>query len=147
MYDEFLLGVSEGIKSSFSLLPILIGLMTAVGMFCASGASEMLSDLFSPLLVKIGIPEELASLLLIRPISGSASNAMVDELFIKFGPDSFVGRCASVIAGSSDTIIYITALYLGKVGVKRSGAVLPCAFTAMIFSVAASCAVVRVMFG
>jgi len=147
LYDEFTAGIREGIKSAVSLLPGLIGLMTAVGIFNASGAPEMLGTLLAPIFGRFGIPPELASMLVMRPVSGAASSAVFDSLLASYGPDSYIGRCASVIVGSSDTIVYICAIYFASVGVKKSGSAPLIAVIVMIFTVILSCGVVRLYFG
>jgi len=147
LYDDFAEGVKEGIQTALSLLPSLIGLMTAVGIFNASGAAEALAKLCTPLLESVGIPGELAPMLMVRPVSGSAANALFDGILTKYGPDSFTGRCASVISGASDTGVYIITLYFGSVGTKKTGASVPCALMTMIFTVVLSCLTVRLIFG
>jgi len=146
LYDEFIDGIKDGIRSALSLLPTLIGLLTAVAIFNASGAADYLAELAGPLLSRMGVPGELTSLLLTRPISGGASGAMFDELLAEYGADSFVGRCASVIVGSSDTVIYIIALCFGSVGVKKSGCALVSGLLASVFCVILSCCAVRLLF-
>lgn len=145
-FDDLSNGVSEGLQVCVRLVPTLIILMVAVSMLSASGAVDFLVKTLSPIGDKIGVPIELLPLILMRPVSGSASNAMLAELFEKYGTDSFAGRAASVMMGSSDTIIYVCAVYFSAVGVKKTRHALPSAFAAMIFSVFISCAVCKVMF-
>lgn len=146
-FDDLSDGVSEGLQVCVRLVPTLIILMVAVSMLSASGAVDFLVKILAPIGKKIGIPVEILPLILMRPVSGSASSAMIAELFQKYGADSFAGRVASVLLGSSDTIIYICAVYFSSVGVKKTRHALPAAFAAMLFSVFVSCAVCRVMFG
>ncbi len=141
--SAFLSGANEGMKTAFSLIPTLVLLLTAVSMFSASGASELLSRLLSPLLSKIGVPSELAPLLIVRPLSGSGSTALLTDIFAEYGADSFIGRCASVISGSSDTVFYVTALYMSGAGAVKSRYTLPCAIVIMIFGTILSCILTR----
>ncbi len=146
MFGEFTEGAREGLECGVSLLPTLCGLITAVSMWNACGAAELISDFAAPLCSYVGIPSELASFLTVRPVSGSASIAMLSSIFDKFGPDSFVGRCASVIMGSSDTLIYVITVYFGAIGIKRTRHTFVAAFITMIISVIVSCRTVMLFF-
>lgn len=139
----FVSGANEGLKSAFALIPTLVLLLTAVSMFSASGAAELLSKLLSPVLNKVGVPSELAPLLIVRPLSGSGATALLTDVFEKHGPDSFIGLCASVISGSSDTVFYVTALYMSGAGATRSSYTLPCAIAVMMIGILLSCVLVR----
>ena len=139
----FVSGANEGLKSAFALIPTLVLLLTAVSMFTASGAAELLSKLLSPVLNKVGVPSELAPLLIVRPLSGSGATALLTDVFEKHGPDSFIGLCASVISGSSDTVFYVTALYMSGAGATRSSYTLPCAIAVMMIGILLSCVLVR----
>ncbi len=139
----FISGAKEGLNGAFSLIPTLVLLLTAVSMFSASGASELLSKLLSPILNKVGVPSELAPLLIVRPLSGSGATALLTDVFETHGPDSFIGICASVISGSSDTVFYVTALYMSGAGATKSRYTLPCAIAVMLFGIILSCLVVR----
>ncbi len=142
--NSFILGAKEGLNSSFALIPTLVLLLTAVSMFSASGAAELIAIPLSPILRKVGVPSELAPLLIVRPLSGSGATALLTDVFEKHGPDSFIGICASVISGSSDTVFYVTALYMSGAGATKSRYTLPCAIAVMIFGIILSCVLVRV---
>jgi len=144
-FDAFVSGAKYGIETAVKLLPTLVALLCAVSMFNASGAAELLAKLLSPILGALGIPTELATLLLVRPVSGSASSALAAELFSRISPDSYAGRCASVILGSSDTAIYIVAVYFSAVGVKKARHTLPAALTVMLVCAVLACAIVRLL--
>lgn len=146
VYDSFIEGARQGLVSAVDLLPTLILLMSAVSMFSVSGGAEWLSSVIGPFAEKVGIPGEIITLLIVRPLSGSASNALAADLFAKYGPDSFPGRCASVIMGSSDTLLYVTAVYLSAARVKKSRHTVPVAFAVMIFCIIISCFTVSVFF-
>lgn len=141
--NSFILGAKEGLNGAFSLIPTLVLLLTAVSMFSASGAAELLAKLLSPVLNKVGVPSELAPLLIVRPLSGSGATALLTDVFEKHGPDSFIGICASVISGSSDTVFYVTALYMSGAGATKSRYTLPCAIAVMIIGILLSCVLVR----
>ena len=139
MLPLFLEGCSEGLKTTFGLLPTLILLIVAVKMFSASGALSVLCSAMSPVCRFLGIPEEMLPVALMRPVSGSGATAMVKQLFDTRGPDSFAGRAASVLMGSSDTILYTVSVYFAHTGTKKTGYTLPAAFAVMLFCLAVSC--------
>ena len=145
-FDSFVEGAREGLKSALSLLPTLVALMAGVGMLRASGFTEVLSAAISPITDKVGIPSELLPLLLVRPFSGSASTATFSALLDEYGADSFISLCASVIMGSSDTLVYVISVYFSSVGIKKSRYAIPCAIVVMVFCVVFSCIVCRLWF-
>ena len=139
VYEALTRGASQGLSILGSILPSLVGLMTAVYMLRASGAMEALGQLLAPVLIRLGIPPETASLLLIRPVSGSGALAVGSELMSAFGPDSYIGRVAAVMLGSSETTFYAVAVYFGACGYKRLRYTIPAALlgdaTALLFSI------------
>lgn len=147
LFDEFLLGAREGAETSVRLLPTLIALMVGVSMLRASGFGSLLSDWLSPIATRLGIPAEILPLVFLRPVSGSGSNAMLIDLFETYGADSLVGLSASVLVGSSDTMIYIIAVYFSAVSVKRTRHALPAACLVAVLCLFLSCLVARLVFG
>ena len=113
-FESFVEGAKEGLGSAVRILPTLIALVIAINLFNASGIPKLISDMISPAADKIGIPAELIPLLITRPISGSASTAAYSAVLESYGADSFVSLCASVIMGSSDTMIYIISVYFSS---------------------------------
>ena len=113
VYSALTKGAEEGLTVLLHILPSLIALLSAVYMFRASGAMEALGALLAPALDKIGIPAETAPLLFIRPISGSGALAVGSEIMDSYGVDSYVGRVAAVMLGSSETTFYTVAVYFG----------------------------------
>lgn len=146
LFSSFIHGAQEGAGSAIKLLPTLVALLCGIAMFNSSGASVFLSDMLTPIVSKIGIPSEIVPLILVRPLSGGASTAMISDILQKYGPDSFAGRCASVIAGSSDTLLYVVSVYFGAIGVKKTRGTLPIAFLTMVFCVFFSCFLCRIVF-
>ena len=145
LYASFTEGAAQGLRTTVGLLPTLVLLMTSISMLSASGASEMISSLVSPLLEKIGVPSELTPLILIRPVSGSGSTALLSELYSKYGADSIPGLCASVMFASTDTVVYVIAVYFSAARVKHTRHTLPVAAAVMLLSVFLSCALVRAL--
>ena len=121
--------------------------MTAVGMFRASGAMEALSGLCAPVLELLGVPPETAPLMLVRPISGSGALAVAGDLIAANGPDSYVGRVAAVMLGSTETTFYTIAVYFGAAGIRKTRHTIPAALTADCVGFAASALAVRLFLG
>ncbi|MBQ8309589.1 MAG: spore maturation protein [Clostridia bacterium] len=145
-FDSFLRGAKQGLQISVNLLPTLVALMVAVAMLNASGATETLSNLLSPVAAHVGIPTELLPLLLTRPFSGSASTAAYSTLLEQVGADSLAGLCASVIFASSDTVVYVIAVYFSSVNIRHTRYAFPCAFAVMLFCIFFSCFLCRLWF-
>ncbi len=146
-FKAFTEGALDGMKSAAGLLPVMLLLMVALSMFSASGAVGMLTEWLTPVGKITGIPAELLPLLITRPVSGSASFATYADLITKYGADSFAGLCASVIMGSSDTILYVCAVYFaGAKGVKHTRHALPVSFVIMLLCIFLSCFLCRVLF-
>ncbi|ASV69149.1 spore maturation protein [Cytobacillus sp. FSL W7-1323] len=120
-YESFVEGGKDGIKIAISIIPFLVGMMVAIAIFRASGALEYFLDFIRPLFVAIGIPADVVPLAIIRPISGNAALGMTTDLIAEHGPDSLIGRMASVIQGSTDTTFYVLTVYFGAVGIKKMG--------------------------
>ena len=116
--EDFTAGAKEGLRTAAELLPMLVLMMTVVGMFTASGAAELLAKLLSPLAERAGFPAECLHLAMIRPFSGSGALAAVGELFDRVSPDSFEGRAASVLMSSTETTFYTIAVYSAALGRK-----------------------------
>lgn len=145
-FQVFLKGAEEGLRTAIGLLPTLVILLTAVSMLRASGATELLSKALGGPADRIGVPAEIVPLILTRPFSGSASNAMFSSLLEEVGADSFAAACAAVILGSSDTAVYIISVYFSSVKVKKTGYALPLSFAVMIFCIFFSCFIARLCF-
>lgn len=146
VFDTFVAGAKEGIRSCISILPSLIGLMMAVTMLSASGALDMFSAFLAPAANAIGIPAQTMPLALLRPISGSGSLAILTNIFSNNGPDSFVGRVASVMMGSTETTFYAIAVYFGSVGIKKTRHTIPAALSADFTGYIASALAVLLFF-
>lgn len=147
VYGALTAGAGEGLTVLLRIAPALVGLMTAVAMFRASGAMEWLSGLCAPLLEKVGIPADLTPLMLIRPISGSGALAVGSEVMKTYGPDSYTGRVAAVMLGSTETTFYTIAVYFGAAGITRTRHTIPAALTADLVGFIGSALSVRIFFG
>ncbi len=143
MYDTFISGIKEGGRTALGLFPTLCALMTAVSLFSASGISEALGGLLS----NVGIPEGLSGFLIMRPISGGASYAMLSDIFKNYGADSLSGITASVIMATSDTMIYIISVYQSGAGIKKSRYTLPAAICSAVVTTAVAIGICGIFFG
>ena len=141
---EFTKGAKEGIETAKKLIPSLCLMLTAIGMFRASGALDALVSFFSPIAKAVGLPEQVLPLALLKPFSGSGSFALLTDIFENYGADSFVGRVASTIAGSTETTFYTLAVYFGAVNIKKTRHTLPSALTADILGFILSAFFVRI---
>lgn len=119
IYNQFLEGVKEGLTILFKIFPTMFAMTIAIDVFLESNILNDIAYFFTPLLSKFSLPKEFLPLALIRPISGSSSLVVVMNIFKKYGPDSFIGRIASILQGSTDTTIYIISLYFSSVGIKK----------------------------
>lgn len=147
VYSALTAGAGEGLTILLRITPSLVGLMTAVAMFRASGAMEWLSGLCAPVLEQFGIPAELTPLMLIRPISGSGALAVGSELMQTYGPDSYTGRVAAVMLGSTETTFYTIAVYFGAAGIVKTRHTIPAALAADLMGFIGSALAVRIFFG
>ncbi len=143
VFGEFTQGVKEGLRTVLDIFPSLFCLVVTVAAFRASGGTELLSELLSPVFSAVGMPEECAPLVLLRPFSGSGALAVFDDILRSVGPDSRAGRVASVILGSSETTFYTLSVYFSAVGVKRTRYALPCALCGDIAGFLVSAAAVN----
>ena len=146
VYTALTRGAQEGLRVLLSIVPALVGLLTAVSMFRASGAAELFSRLCAPALELLGIPPETAPLMLIRPVSGSGALAVGTELMTTYGPDSLIGRVTAVMLGSTETTFYTIAVYFGSAGIRKTRHAIPAALIADLTGFAVSAWAVRWLF-
>ena len=142
-YESFMKGAKDGLKTSLSVFPVMTLLIVSLSMFSASGAAEMISSFLSPVCSRLGVPEGIIPLVVMRPFSGSASTAAYSALLDKFGADSFESFAASVIMGSGDTLVYVISVYYSAVKAKKSGYVFPVSAFVALFAVFFGCILAR----
>ena len=147
VYAALVRGAGDGLGTLVRIFPALVGLLTAVYMLRASGALELAEQVLGPVLELLGIPPETVALLLVRPVSGSAALGVGSEIISTYGPDSYLGRVAAVMLGSTETTFYTIAVYFGAVGVSRTRYALPAALCADLAGFAAAAWAVRICFG
>ncbi len=125
VYDSFVSGAKEGLLVVVKIFPYLLAIFVAIKSFQASGAFEFTKEMFRPLLVAFGIPVEVISMAVIKPLSGSASMGVFTDIIKTTGPDSLATRISAVIMGSAETTFYVLAVYLGAVGLKKTRYLVP----------------------
>jgi spore maturation protein B len=146
VYDVFIEGAKEGFQVAVRIIPFLVGILVAIGMFRASGAMDMLTNALRPMLAATQFPPEIFPLVILRTLSGSGSLALATDIIKQFGPDSFIGRTAATIYGGSETTFYVLAVYFGAVGVKRTRHAIPSALTGDLVAAIVAVAICSWMF-
>jgi len=146
VYDVFIDGAKEGFNVAVRIIPFLVGILVAIGMFRASGAMDLLTSALQPLLARTIFPPDLVPLVLMRTLSGSGSLALTTDIVKRFGPDSMIARMASTMYGSSETTFYVLAVYFGSVGVKRTRHAVPAALVGDVVAAIAAVAVCAWLF-
>lgn len=119
VFDVFIEGAAEGLKTAFKILPFLLGMLVAINIFRSTGGMNILLCLLSPVTNCLPIPADVLPLAIMRPISGSGAQAILVDIFTQYGPDSLVGRMASAMQGSTDTTFFILTVYFGSVGIRK----------------------------
>lgn len=146
VYDSFIAGAREGLGIAVTVLPYMLAILVAVGLFRASGALDALTSAVAPVTALVGFPAEALPMALIRPLSGSGALAVMTETMQHHGPDSFVGFLVCVINGSSETTFYVLALYLGSVGARASRHTVLACLAADVAGVAGALVASRIFF-
>ena len=119
LYDSFLEGAKEGLRISVNIFPNVLAMVFAINIFLDSNFVYEILRVFEGFLMKVNIPLDILPMAILRPISGTATLAIMNDIFMSYGPDSYAGRLASVLQGCTDTTIYVLALYFGSIGVKK----------------------------
>jgi spore maturation protein B len=146
IYDAFVKGAIEGLKTSIKIIPYLIAIFVAIGIFKSSQAMDYMVHIFQPIFSIFGVPEEILPLILMRPISGSGALAVVREIMSSFGPDSFPGMVSGVMMGSSETIFYTMALYYGSIGIEDHRHTLKASMISYFLSIIVSVFICNIFF-
>jgi spore maturation protein B len=146
VYDVFVEGAKEGFDVAVRIIPFLVGILVAIGMFRGSGAMDLLMAALRPLVTPTGFPPELVPLAILRSLTGSGSLAFTTDLITTHGPDSLIARMAATMYGSSETTFYVLAVYFGAVGVRRTRHAVPAALIGDVVAAIAAVAVCVWMF-
>ncbi len=143
LFESFIEGFKEALALMMTLVPYLVAIFVALELMHISGLSAMIAGLLSPLFSLLGIPIELAELIVLRPLSGSGSLASLQYIYETYGVDSYVSCVASAIMGGTDTILYITAVYFSTSKDKRSGLAIPISLFASLIGTIAACIICK----
>jgi len=146
VYETFVEGAEEGFYTAVKIIPFLVGMLVAISVFRASGAMDYAIQLIMPLMQKLGAPAEVMPLALMRPLSGSGALGLATEMIKIYGPDSLIGRMASVMQGTTDTTFFVLTVYFGSVGIKRYRYALFTGLSADITGLVASIYVCNLLF-
>lgn len=147
VYETFVEGAQEGFWVAVKILPYLVAIFLAMSIFRSSGAIDLATRVFSPFLGALGIPADLVPLMIVRPLSGSGSFGLMTNLIHHWGPDSYVGRLASIMQGSTETTFYVITVYFGSVGIKKVRYSLAVGLIAEAAGMLAALYVTRLFFG
>lgn len=147
VYEVFTEGAKEGFQVALRIIPFLVAIFLAISAFRSSGAMDLLSWILSPITSRIGMPGEVIPMALMRPLSGSGALGIMSELIKTHGADSYIGRLASIMMGSTETTFYILAVYFGSINVKQTRHALPAALTADLAGIIASVVICQIIFG
>ena len=147
VYEVFVEGAKEGFDVAVTIIPYLVAILFAIGMFRASGAMEFLIDLLDPVLSLIGIPAEVLPMAIIRPLTGSGSAGVVLDMISQYGEDSIFVKMAATMFGSTETTFYVIAVYFGAVNIRNTRHAVPAGLLADLVGVLASVYVVKLLFG
>ncbi|MBO5982661.1 MAG: hypothetical protein J6Q06_02145 [Clostridia bacterium] len=145
IYDCFLDGTKEALSLSKRVFPYIATIYVVIVLFKTSGLSAHLTSLISTPLSYLGIPEEITELMLLVPISGNGTIALLEEIIATYGVDSYIAKCASVVAGGSETIFYISAVYLSNCAVKRLNVAIPVSLFCTLLGTVIACALCKIM--
>jgi len=147
VYEVFVEGAKDGFNVAVRIIPYLVAMLVAIGIFRASGAMEVLTSVISPVTDLIGMPAEALPMALMRPLSGSGSLGIMTELMKVHGADSFIGVLASTMYGSTETTFYVLAVYFGAVNIRNTRHALPAGLTADLFGMLGAVFITRLIFG
>ena len=147
VYEAFVEGAKEGFNVGVRIIPYLVAMLVAIGIFRASGAMEILASAVAPVTRLIGMPPEVLPMAIVRPLSGSGALGVMSEIIKTHGPDSLIGRMVSVMMGSSETTFYVLAVYFGAVNVVRTRQAVPAGIIADVTAMLASVWIVNLLFG
>jgi spore maturation protein SpmA len=147
VYEEFVEGAKEGFAVAIRIIPYLVAILVAIGMFRGGGGIDLVTRWLRPVLDAIRFPTELVPLALMRPLSGSGTIGLFSDLVKQLGPDHLVSRMAATILGSTETTFYVVAVYFGAVGVQRTRHAVPAGLVADLVGIIASVIICRLVFG
>jgi spore maturation protein B len=147
VYESFVEGAKDGFNVAVRIIPYLVAILFAIGMFRASGAMDFLVATLNPVLTLVGFPAEVLPMAIVRPLTGSGSAALVADMISQYGEDSLFVKMAAVMFGSTETTFYVIAVYFGAVNIKKTRHAVPAGLTADIAAMLIAVWTVRLLFG
>ncbi len=144
-YDTFVKGAKKAIPLVIDIFPYIAAIMLAVALLRASGITTLVAYFLSPIFNALGIPSELIELVLLRPFTGSGSYALLNDVLVQYGADSYISHCACVILGCSETIFYVTTVYISQTKVKKLLYAIPIALVCAVFGSVIACLLCKVL--
>lgn len=146
LFDSFLEGAKGGIDLIIKIIPYMVAMLVAIGMFRASGALDALGRVLEPILNRLGMPVDVLPLALVRPFSGSAANGVMADVIAQHGGNAFVSKLAATMMGSTETTFYVVAIYFGAVNIQRTRHAIPAGLFADFVGVMAAVFICRLVF-
>jgi spore maturation protein B len=147
VYESFVEGAKEGFQVAVRIIPYLVAILFAIGMFRASGAMDFLANALAPVLALVGFPAEVLPMAIVRPLTGSGSAGLVVDMINTYGEDSLFVKMAAVMFGSTETTFYVIAVYFGAVNIKRTRHAVAAGLTADFAAMIIAVWTVRLLFG
>ena len=147
VYESFVEGAKEGFQVAVRIIPYLVAILFAIGMFRASGAMDFLVATVNPVLSLVGFPGEVLPMAIVRPLTGSGSAGLVAEMIQQYGEDSLFVKMAATMFGSTETTFYVVAVYFGAINIKKTRHAVPAGLTADIAAMLFAVWFVRLLFG
>lgn len=147
VYENFVEGAKEGFQVAVRIIPYLVAILFAIGMFRASGAMDALVEVLNPVLSLVGFPGEVLPMAIVRPLTGSGSAGLVAEMIQQYGEDSLFVKMAATMFGSTETTFYVVAVYFGAVNIKKTRHAVPAGLTADFAAMLFAVWIVRLLFG
>ena len=147
VYESFVEGAKEGFQVAVRIIPYLVAILFAIGMFRASGAMDFLVATLNPVLSLVGFPGEVLPMAIVRPLTGSGSAGLVAEMIQLYGEDSLFVKMAATMFGSTETTFYVVAVYFGAVNIKKTRHAVPAGLTADFAAMLFAVWIVRLLFG
>lgn len=144
-YDAFVCGAKQSLSLCADIFPFLAAMLTAIALMRSGGIDKFLGDALAPVFNLLGVPAELSELIILRPFTGSGSIAILNDIYAQYGVDSYVGRCASVIMGVSETVFYIAGVYFAKTEIRKLGCAIPVALVCSFIGCILACLFCRIM--
>lgn len=143
-YNVFVKGAKNSVSLVLDIFPFIVAIMAMVSLMRASGITDLLIKILSPIFRGLGIPTEVSELVLLRPFTGSGSFAILKDIYTTYGVDTYISRCASVIMGTSETVFYVATVYFSQTSVKKLSYAIPLALLCNVFATVISCLICRI---